>query len=285
MAKKITYLNSDSNIIDLFVQYKEPFTVAITNQTTTVKKDGRTWILSDNFMKMKHLSFIKKVKDFCRKLDPIPDFHASISYMQFREIDNGFYQNYLEIDLNAAYWEMALRLGYISNEIYLQGLEVPKMVRLVALGALATSRAIYEFDGKDMIYKDREINKETRNFFFHVSHEVDYIMSSIFEKAPVLWYWVDAFFVHQDYEKIVVEEIKKTGLKCSVDKVNSIRVQQLKSGRQLATVKMMCGKEKPFFVIDKNMHTENLVKRTKDIITRIKADKELLNAPLLLSDL
>ena len=210
---KTTYLNSKSKIMDLLIYRKIPFDITFTSNTTQIQTADIKYFISDNQIEMKYLSFIGQVKKYANSRpalknhiykETIIDGHRrnvkikierpKINYMRFSKIENGIYKNLVEIDLNRAYWNIALEKGYLSKELYDKGLEVPKNVRLVALGSLATVKNLYHFDGNQKTFIKEDYNKKTRPFFFEISREVDNLMSNIFDKVPVLWYWVDAFF-------------------------------------------------------------------------------------------
>lgn len=181
-----------------------PFSVYFTNNSTaiTLLNEPISYFIAPNFLKRKDLNFIRKVKNHAKNLG-FPDSGAeakNINYFRFNNFA-GSLENVVEIDVNQAYWFLANKLGYINEDLFLQGLEtdkIGKMTRLIALGSLASKKKVFQFDGKNYHYIGYKVNPVLRSYFFHISLELDLIMSQIFNEIgdKALFYWFDAFFVN-----------------------------------------------------------------------------------------
>lgn len=249
---KTTYLDPNSDIIDLLYSQKIPHRVSFTRSTTYVEvyagnKHGietnekgkpvkvQTYILSNKKMSFKDLNFVKKVKNFAKNTG-IPDTKIkteNVNYFRYGFHPNGVYYDVVEMDVNCAYWEIAKSENYISTEIYEQGKEIEKKTRLTALGALATVKRRYLFNGKERIKLDDDKNDITRSYFFHIAK----ILGDIMEEAAqeigaknIFFYWVDAFFVNPIYKEQLVKIFEKKGLTLKTKNVQSLNITNSKRG-------------------------------------------------------
>ena len=175
---------------------------------------------------------------------------GNVDYFRFADIKEGYYNNVTEVDLNKAYWILAHKMGYLSKEIYEEGLTVDKMTRLIAWGSIAASARVYRVDHenrKQLI--EEKVNRVTRSYFFDVAHELGQHMSEVLSShsQSVLFYWVDAFFIKgRSAPAIIQKEMAKKGLPCKVVPLWNIQVKNKSEFSDLITVTMAGGKEKPF---------------------------------------
>ena len=217
---KIKILNPMEYIDDL-KRSKIPFIMFSTTFTKTIYVENRTYFYSANGkLKQRELNLIRIVKAYAESQNfKISVDRSKINYIKVNNFTNGIYKKGLyEIDLNAAYWRLAFKYGYITEAIYYKGLNldekgnpvkpifnrygvisnhVSKMSRLIALGNLAKSKTIFKYDGEKYHAPEKEYSTLTENVFFKVSAETDAIMKtlSIIAGKDYLFYWVDAIFV------------------------------------------------------------------------------------------
>jgi hypothetical protein len=189
-----------------------PFTVMQCSSSTTIQPEtGRKYFFPvGEMIDPKFLQFIKETKY---------EVWENSSNMELKEVSPKFirfspifaesfkygYLDFCEVDIVGAYWFTAYDFGLISKTTYLQGLEVPKRIRLMALGAAATTKDIIRFDGKQYHYHGLEFNENGRRAFFNVAKKVDDVINFAFESLPgcVAFYWVDALFVKTEHAKTV----------------------------------------------------------------------------------
>ena len=256
--KRHTYiLPSSSNIIKALNRKKQPYQIEYTSNTTTIKTDNQKgepikYLCSDRGLKMADLGFVQKVKSYVEKLGK-PEVNVlsrDIEYFKFSDLEPGFYEGVSELDVNKAYWLTAYRLGYLSREIYEQGLTVDKMTRLIAWGAIAATKRIYNVDSQGKkAYKDQIVNKVTRSYFFDVAHELGAIMAETLNnhRKSILFFWVDAFFIQgRSAPAIIEKEMKLKGLPVKNVPLWHIHVKNKNEFCDLITVTTKGGKEKPF---------------------------------------
>ncbi|HPE83358.1 MAG TPA: hypothetical protein PLV43_06555 [Aequorivita sp.] len=256
--KRQTYiLPSSSNIIKALNRKRQPYQIEYTSNTTTIKADdpqGRPvkYLCSDRGLNIKDLGFVQKVKSYVEKLEKpqVNVLSRDIEYFKFNDLEPGFYEGVSELDINKAYWITAYKLGYLSKEIYEQGLTVDKMTRLISWGAIAATKRIYTVNEKgERKYKDEICNKVTRSYFFDVAHELGIQMAEVLEvhRKSVLFYWVDAFFIQgRSAPAIIEKEMRLKGLPVKNVPLWHIHVQNKNEFSDLITVTTKGGKEKPF---------------------------------------
>jgi len=212
----------------------------------------------EDSLEPEELAFVKKVKSYAEAVG-IPQIEVGkVNYHKYGKIpDRSTFKNCVQMDLNRAYWKFAFKEGFISQEIFSEGLEVDKSIRLIAFGAIAGVKHEYTFDALNnrYVYTAKIVNEKTRSYFFHVSSEIDKIMMELFKTSNhCLFYWVDALFLKNftDYHQELNSEIKNRvggfGLDMSVDDVEYIS----RYGK-LVEVKMQLGKLKKFYISGKEV--------------------------------
>ena len=228
---------NENKLLDFLLKHKIPHTKRITNSTTVIKTEQATWICSDSQIPFKDLAFMNKVKK--EAIIPVGGFpYEQIKYNSFRVVQDGVYPEIVEIDLNGAYWKAAHMQGIITDEIYQEGLEKPKHIRLAALGALATHATEYYFNGNDYFerrpedYKTPELmhaEQWRRSAFFHVAAYISRAMqaAAMMGGNLALFFWVDALFVRASAASEIQEFInKKYGFDTKVKEINFVDVWQ-----------------------------------------------------------
>lgn len=219
---------------------KVPFTFSINNHTYKIDSQIGDYITTDNKIKMKELHFVKLVKDYVYKneihLKIKNDFkknkdgtynHDTVKYFDYKIPNKSFThkQNLFEVDINAAYWETAFKIGIISEEIYKKGFTVAKNTRLAALGSLAKRTIIWEFDGTTFEYKDT-VSKPTEHLWFKIC---EYLTNTMYKAArrcgkDFIFYWVDGIYV-KGLDAVVkcCEAFEEDGYKYKIRKINWIK--------------------------------------------------------------
>lgn len=208
-----------------------PFTLSSTSFTKTiyVNEEETYFFTEKGKLKMIELNLIRIVKNHCEALNlKVKVNRDLISYVKVNNFKNAIYKRDIwEIDLTAAYWNLAYKYKYITKEIYHIGLNldmegnpippkknkwgginnhVSKMARLIALGNLAKTKTLFYFDGVQYQKPKSERSEDTENYFFKVSSETDSIMKmlSMIAGNDYLFYWVDAIYVRSEKAKNMV---------------------------------------------------------------------------------
>ncbi len=199
--RKIPVYNP-KEIIFNFKRKGVPYTLEQTMFTIKInsKFGEMNFVLKNNLIRPTDLGFIGLVKRYCesknfsinvdrKKIEYIHDGKLKKSYALKDEL--------FEIDLTGAFWEFAYEKKRISKDIYERGLDVPKKVRLIALGNLAKRTLNLEFDGEKYINHFYTRSVLTESIFFEAAYLTDLLMRKliILSNKSFLFYWVDAIFV------------------------------------------------------------------------------------------
>jgi hypothetical protein len=168
----------------------------------------------------KHLYFFKKVSKYITDNNITYNFLLKPRYVNFNiTVKKSVYykKQIFEIDLKAAYWYLAKKNNFIDNDLFLEGLRVPKKVRLISLGALAKRTYIFDYQKGICTDKPIELRSEaTEGIFFKLAYDVDMIMRqciNLLNKTDFIFYWVDAVFFRGEHNiKPIVKLIESHGL-------------------------------------------------------------------------
>lgn len=215
----IHILNPNS-IIQGLVNQKNPFVLISTMATRTIIINEGTpdekkyyWVEKGN-LKQAELGFIRSVKNHCEQLDNIKNVNrSSIQYIDNHNLKNAtLTKDLYEIDLNGAYWNFAYKDGYLNQEVYLKGLKVSKMARLISLGALAKKPHFKVFDGEEYTVCYHGADLKTAPVFFNSSLRTCNVMNALkfISGNDYLFYWVDAIFFRGEETKLKIEKYLKS---------------------------------------------------------------------------
>ena len=201
---KIPFESIDRTINSLRSK-KIPFRVENGSNTTYIKGlydyDFIRYISSSNYLSDEGLSLIRSVKasaTHCKH----PNTGVGLGMIKLTNNYKGFVgdrrKDICEVDLSRAYWEAALKLGFISKKVYKKAEQAEKKHRLIALGALASQYDVYISEkGEEPKFSHVKRNDRLRSYFFSCCLEIELIMKEIRRelKEYVHSYWVDAVFV------------------------------------------------------------------------------------------
>jgi hypothetical protein len=182
-------------------QYKPKRVEGLNSARYYVKRDA------DNFIHEAGIPEQKKANYFL--------FHERF-YEEFAEKD------YCQIDLNAAYWVIALQKGYISFDTYKKFRDLKK-ARNMALGSLATKRHVNEYRSGKLI-ESNTVTKKTQTIFFDIANTCFNIMLNALKPhaGKTCFMWVDAIFCPEEIAKNVKDSLKNEGFGSSYDHINAI---------------------------------------------------------------
>ena len=195
------------NLIQQLKDCKKDFKISSTSNSTTLEFDYSKYLYSDAHLPRKYLNLFQKIKTEVKKNIKeknliVPDYQRSkyFHFKEFREIGLGEileYKNCVELDINKAYYVALYNLGYISKEFYQMCIELPKKIRLVLVGTLATTKSVLHYTNGEI--SDHEIikNDNLKNVFFHCVKVVDECLYefSYLAKEHFIFYWVDGIYL------------------------------------------------------------------------------------------
>lgn len=218
-------ISDQTRIIDFFKSFDKPFKVTYTNNSLCIEIEGVQHQISDFQLKNADLGFIKRTKEHILKQE-IETGTGKVRYFHFNS-NYGTHTDIAELDISGAYWVTALKMGLISKDVYEKGLKVDKKVRLIALGSIATEKAIFHYDPfEGMKFIGTESDKKGRSYFFHIARHVGAVMSQFTNMFPsaVLFFWVDALFIKEQYTAAAVAYFEGNGFKLKPKYVSKVEI-------------------------------------------------------------
>lgn len=235
LEKKITF----------FLQNKIKFKMYSTTERTVIHAEGRwgSWMNKESSFKPSELQFIKAVKQYVIKHGTYKkvrnNFRAEnstkkIKYFYYNpKIKPGdYFENCIEIDLKNAYWDTSYNLPkdgtkLFSKELYEKGLTVSKKSRLAAIGSLAKTVSVLEFDGVEQHKLPDEPSKITEFLWHTICHKTGKLMAKASKTAKddFMFFWVDAIFIKGKAAKEIIKLFKKAGYESSIFKCEWVRFE------------------------------------------------------------
>lgn len=208
------------NKVDLLVNryLKEGINFKLIKTATTSKiilENGKivSSVMPSVKLNVWELNLITSVKHYNKEIVfPIKHRPAYINLEKTINVEKTI-KDCIEIDLNAAYWNKALELGYINKEIYSKayGEKISKKARLIALGSLAKTTYIYENKENDLVLTEKK-RELTSGIFFHIANEVSMdILTIAYALNTFIFYWVDAIFLQKKEFKKAADLITNFG--------------------------------------------------------------------------
>lgn len=198
------------------IDAKIPHRVTYSGATVTILFDsGEKTVLSEGDFTPKELAFIGWVKReiiSASKQANLPDRKPIFTQVK-RWHSTGEVGDMVEIDISAAYWETANKIGLLSGRVYNAGMSLRKEVRLVAFGAAAAQKKTFVFDGERYVDIILEENQYGRRAYFYVASIVSVLLNSIANDLPgeVAVVWVDAIICSPGFAPQVQRRIFDAG--------------------------------------------------------------------------
>lgn len=213
------------------------FSIIYSSSKIQIIENDYKYIYYPNKLKnIKGLNFIKTVKDYIEQNKIYYPFDKTIRYnklnLNFKK--SVYYKkDIFEVDLKSAYWRFAWQNDFISYEIYKQGLNIDKKIRLMSLGALAKQQTVFNYENGILKGKPLTVKSEgTEGIFFKVAYDTDQIMKqliNVIKPQNFFFYWVDAvFFSGKDNLKAVEAKLNELDLNYKIVPIKKlIRKQNL----------------------------------------------------------
>lgn len=166
-----------------------------------VKKDGLAWIQVNG---------------------EIPLFRPKYFYFAPQLYHKFGQNNWLQVDINGAYWNIAKNKGYISEKTY-KSHHLNKVARNMALGTWAVTTTKTRYKDGEIVSSDFGY-KKTRPLFFDLGLECGKIMEYATEpfRGLPFFFWVDAIFCPEFMKDDVLCRVDEMGYQCSIDRVDAI---------------------------------------------------------------
>lgn len=249
-------LRTVNGIFSLASQYQKrgvPFTLTGTNGAYRLHRqdheDSRFYSQFKNGLTPKELGVIRKVKNHILKNDVYLSYTTylnptMITYVDIINQESGTeFNDVYEVDMDEAYWRTAFNKSIISKDIYNYGSKAKdsamdeqdrkrrKMVRLIALGALAKKSKKYIFSGKKIILTDTIVSdsvKLTQNIWYSICKHVSDIMLEGKKQlgSDYLMFWVDGIYFRGEENVSKMKSLfQKYGYEVKIKKIPKVYYQ------------------------------------------------------------
>lgn len=196
-----TSISNKSN--SLYIQGL-PFTLVTSGSSVELYSDVWNCKSIDKTFTVQNMNFIKKIKKYvidnyvALKFIKVDYKNTEINYIDVNNsiIEGQTFEKVCCIDIKNAYWQTALLMGIIDNEIYNEGLKKDKITRLASLGSLAKRKDYYSFDGVRYKHIDTVRSFETENLWFAICKRVSDVMQDLVKLLgdDFIFYWVDGMY-------------------------------------------------------------------------------------------
>lgn len=213
-----------------YMKHGVPFRYEIQNETISIKSPCGSYTSRGGDYTIDEINFIKKVKQHVIKNEIHLGFNRpkkKIAYFLYgKSLKPGaVFLDCVNIDLTAAYWTTAYRLGIITPQIYKEGNRHRKQIRLSAIGSLAKKKRVYEFDGKKQVSK-HIFRSPTDHLWDVICQEVGSVLikSAIKCKNDFLFFWVDGIYIKGSRVKEVESMFSIHGYESKSNKIKKIEV-------------------------------------------------------------
>jgi hypothetical protein len=164
--------------------------------------DGSKITFADSFHSKEAFTAARRIKESVRSNGEVlkyilHNFKNDVDYYKIGD-RREYYGNAVNIDLNNAYAQTLFNLKLIDSELLSYLLKLEKKDRLVSVGMLASSKAVFEYSGGKIVHRRFDVNEpDLRNLFFKISKEVDLrlqLLSRYFGER-YLFFWVDGIYL------------------------------------------------------------------------------------------
>jgi len=157
------------------------------------------------------------------------------SIIHYYNLNNNdfFFERAILIDINAAYPTALKNTGIISEETFNFLMRLKKIQRLKAIGMLASSKFIYEFEKGELISTRKTDRNKYADIYFYASYEIGEILQkcSVLNKNDFLFYWFDGIYIKPNwiYAAEIMNLLKENNFEFSVSWIENFSAKELKN--------------------------------------------------------
>jgi hypothetical protein len=157
------------------------------------------------------------------------------SVIRYYNLNNNefFFERAILIDINAAYPTALKNTGIISEETFNFLMRLKKIQRLKAIGMLASSKFVYEFEKGELISTRKTDRNKYADIYFYASYEIGEILQkcSVLNKNDFLFYWFDGIYIKPNwiYAAEIMQLLKENNFEFSVSWIENFSSKELKN--------------------------------------------------------
>lgn len=243
---KVNINGEADNYIETLIDSGTPHTLTYTNNSVKVETKNAVVSFSGVELTPFELGFIGMAKNEVRKKSEEYKLRmCNVEFFYLYKQRSGFY-DVTEVDISSAYWETAYRVGLLSKRIYETGNSVSKDARLIAFGAAATVKRVFEFDGQNYYACSESSCRWGRAAYFQVAKIVTSTLRGICSEIPGRAYgwWVDAIFVDSLYCDYVKKRLFEEGYFFKEKRMVSAEYLETEAGQRVWKMEEPDGRKK-----------------------------------------
>lgn len=215
------------------------FVAQDTSSSQMIKTPENAFLYSQKIIPRRYLYLFKEIKDHASLQIEQQKINLSTEgikarYFLFKNVNLApgeclEFQNVIQYDINKAYYTIARNLGIISTEYYEKYINLPKHLRLVLIGGLATKKIIKNYENGILTTREIKEDENLRKAFIKIVVETDKILLSIAKALSneFLVYWVDGItLIDTPKAKEVIEYYSAlNNIEFSIEKLKFVRFQ------------------------------------------------------------
>jgi hypothetical protein len=189
-----------------------PYKITRTNYTLKIESEllsvhYLTSMMTDWPMRINKL-IVKDIKE--SEIEKPVIEKSQLKYFSFNELsilERAKGKQVFNIDIKSAYVNALNNYGLLREYTYDRLCKMDKQDRLAALGMLASSYDIFEFDGVNKDPKEQTFTKDTEVWFLLAVLEIQNLMLDIINLigSDFLFFWVDGIFFTNEDHKVTIE--------------------------------------------------------------------------------
>lgn len=239
MSKVLHYLKNNETNFDFVIQQLievkklKQFTIKETSYTKTILTNNNTFIFNDTGKAdtdmLRLINLVKNDANKYLKTHTTQNYikeknkkFVTFDFYYFNDINfnNNYFEGY-QLDLNSAYWHIAEQYGIITKKTVdiwesitkKYNKKAKKLMRLKALGTLATKKLVTEYNNGKFELKNIEQNFKTTNLYMFICHTTANIMKRLVNRYKLPYYYWDMCIVQNSEQLKSIEiELKNEGI-------------------------------------------------------------------------
>lgn len=232
---EITGLSRTEKILNDISKNSGKYYLEQTSYTDTIIDQSKNKIIvAPNFTANNTFIASKKIiKDYENSgiyLENIPQ--NLIKYYNYNNVEF-FYERAILIDIKAAYPTALKNTGIITEETYNFLMKLKKIQRLKAIGMLASSKFIYEFEAGELISTRKTEPNKYKDIYFFAAYEIGEILQkcSAIGKTDFLFYWFDGIYIKPNwiYAAEIMKLLQLNNFNFSVSWIENFEAKELKN--------------------------------------------------------
>ena len=187
----------------LLKKQNKPFQLQETGSSQLIRYNNYRFFYSQSIVKRKYMYLFQDIRkhvlarimdlDIDLDVDRLKPLYFKFKDVQLEDGQVIEFGNVCQYDVNKAYYTTARNLGIISQEYYKKYLALPKHMRLILIGSLATRKTIRNYQGDLVISREVKEDEILRSVFKRIVVDTDKVLLQMSKalKDDFIYYWLD----------------------------------------------------------------------------------------------